>query len=69
MSLAFNEEQRSLKDTARDFVQANSPVESLRKLRDSQDSVGFSRDVWGQMVELGWGGASFQKPTVVSTLA
>ena len=59
MSLAFNEEQRSLKDTARDFVQANSPVESLRKLRDSQDSVGFSRDVWEQMVELGWGGIFF----------
>ncbi|WP_066015170.1 acyl-CoA dehydrogenase family protein [Endozoicomonas atrinae] len=59
MSLAFNEEQRSLKDTARDFVQANSPVESLRKLRDNQDSVGFSRDVWGQMVELGWGGIIF----------
>ncbi|MFK0572170.1 acyl-CoA dehydrogenase family protein [Endozoicomonas sp.] len=59
MSLAFNEEQRSLKDTARDFVQANSPVESLRKLRDSEDSVGFSRDIWRQMVALGWGGIIF----------
>ncbi|ELT95449.1 hypothetical protein CAPTEDRAFT_105117, partial [Capitella teleta] len=58
-SLAFNEEQRSLKDTARDFVQANSPVESLRKLRDNEDSVGFSRDTWSQMVELGWGGIIF----------
>ncbi|WP_299727660.1 acyl-CoA dehydrogenase [uncultured Endozoicomonas sp.] len=59
MSLAFNEEQRSLKDTARDFVQANSPVESLRELRDSKDKTGFSRDIWSQMIELGWGGIIF----------
>ncbi len=59
MSLALNEEQRSLQDTARDFVRTNSPVESLRLLRDSQDPVGFSREIWAQMIELGWGGVIF----------
>ncbi|WP_062262119.1 acyl-CoA dehydrogenase family protein [Endozoicomonas arenosclerae] len=59
MSLAFNEEQRSLKDTARDFANDNTPVEALRKLRDSQDEQGYSKEHWAQMVELGFGGVIF----------
>lgn len=59
MSLAFNEEQRSLKDTAKDFVQANAPVEALRELRDSKDPIGYSQAHWQQMIELGWGGVIF----------
>ena len=59
MSLAFNEEQRSLKDTARDFARDNTPVEALRKLRDSQDELGYSKEHWAQMVELGFGGVIF----------
>ncbi|MRI33842.1 acyl-CoA dehydrogenase [Endozoicomonas sp. OPT23] len=59
MSFAYNEEQRSLKDTARDFANDNTPVEALRKLRDSKDPVGYSRENWGQMIELGFGGIIF----------
>ena len=33
MALVLNEEQRLLKDTAKEFIQASSPVESLRQLR------------------------------------
>ncbi len=59
MALAFNEEQRSLKDTAKDFAQNKSPVEALRKLRDQNHPVGFSKELWSEMTELGWGGMTF----------
>ncbi|WP_372864682.1 acyl-CoA dehydrogenase family protein [Spongiibacter sp.] len=54
MALVLNEEQRLLKDTAKDFLSANMPVEALRKLRDSADETGYSREQWQQMCELGW---------------
>ena len=56
MALVLNEEQRLLKDTARDFLAQNAPVEALRKLRDSKDPLGYSAELWQQMVELGWTG-------------
>lgn len=54
MSLVFNEEQRLLKDTAKEFLASNAPVEALRKLRDSKDELGYNKALWGQMAELGW---------------
>lgn len=54
MALVLNEEQRILKDSAREFLAANAPVESLRKLRDEKDPVGYSEELWQQMIELGW---------------
>lgn len=54
MALVLNEEQRFLQDTARDFLTSNAPVESLRKLRDTQDPLGYAQDTWQQMAELGW---------------
>jgi len=56
MSLALSEEQELLRNTARDFVVKNSPVKELRRLRDAQDPVGFSRSLWKEMAELGWAG-------------
>ena len=56
MSLALSEEQELLRNTAREFVSENSPVKELRRLRDTQDPVGFSRALWKQMGELGWAG-------------
>jgi acyl-CoA dehydrogenase len=56
MALAFNEEQRSLKDTARDFAQNQSPIEAFRALRDNPPADGFSTEVWHSMIELGWSG-------------
>lgn len=52
--LVLNEEQRMLKDSAREFIQANAPVEALRSLRDKKDAIGYSKELWQQMVELGW---------------
>jgi alkylation response protein AidB-like acyl-CoA dehydrogenase len=54
MALVLNEEQRLLQDTAKDFLSKQSPVESLRKLRDDGDSLGYSADLWQQMAEMGW---------------
>lgn len=54
MALVLNEEQRMIKDSAREFLTANAPVSALRKLRDESDPVGYSQALWQQMVELGW---------------
>jgi len=54
MPLVLNEEQRLLRDTARDFLAKNAPVAALRSLRDKRDPVGYSTELWQQMVELGW---------------
>jgi len=54
MALVLNEEQRLLRDTAREFLAGNSPVEALRGLRDTRDPTGYSPELWRQMAELGW---------------
>ena len=56
MPLVLNEEQNMLKDAAKDFCGKSTPITELRKLRDDKDETGFSRDIWQQMVELGWAG-------------
>ena len=54
MTLTLNEEQQLLKKTAEDFFREHAPISALRKLRDQRDNVGYCRDHWGQMIELGW---------------
>jgi alkylation response protein AidB-like acyl-CoA dehydrogenase len=54
MALVLNEEQVMLKDAARNFLQERAPVSHLREIRDSGNSDGFSRDLWAEMVDLGW---------------
>ena len=54
MALALTEEQQLLKQTARDFVSSNAPVTHIRALRDAKDEMGFSPDLWREMVQLGW---------------
>ena len=56
MALVLNEDQQLLKDSAQSFCQQLAPVSLLRRLRDSKDETGFDRDVWKQMVDLGWAG-------------
>ena len=56
MALLFNEEQQYLKDTAKEFVQKNAPINHFRELRDSEDETGYSQELWKQMAELGWAG-------------
>ena len=59
MALVLTEDQELIAKTARDFVDEESPVSRMRALRDSKDPVGFSRDLWKQMAELGWVGIPF----------
>ncbi len=59
MELVLSEDQELLAKTANDFVAEHSPVSRMRKLRDSKDPVGFSRELWKQMAELGWVGIPF----------
>lgn len=54
MALVLNEEQRLLRDTAREFLDKRSPVGALRNLRDSRDPVGYDPALWREMTELGW---------------
>jgi alkylation response protein AidB-like acyl-CoA dehydrogenase len=54
MALVLDEEQLMLKDAARDFLSERAPVSHLRQIRDSGNEDGFSRDLWAEMVEMGW---------------
>jgi alkylation response protein AidB-like acyl-CoA dehydrogenase len=56
MALVLNEEQRLLRDTARDFLADKAPVSALRRLRDERDPLGYDAELWRQMAELGWAG-------------
>lgn len=59
MPMILNDEQNILKDTAKEFCTANTPIGQLRKLRDEESADGFDRDTWKSMVELGWAGIPF----------
>jgi len=56
MALVLTSEQTMLRDNARSFLTKNAPVAHLRKLRDSGDSTGFSRDLWKEFAQMGWAG-------------
>jgi alkylation response protein AidB-like acyl-CoA dehydrogenase len=59
MALVLSEEQELLRQTARELLGQRAPVSELRRLRDARDPVGFSREAWRQMAELGWAGIPF----------
>ena len=54
MALVLNEEQLMLRDSARNFLQERAPVRHLRSLRDSNNTEGFSRELWSEMTGMGW---------------
>jgi alkylation response protein AidB-like acyl-CoA dehydrogenase len=54
MALVLNEEQIMLRDAASDFLNNRAPVSHLRKLRDSGETIGYSAELWTEMVEMGW---------------
>lgn len=59
MSLVYNEEQRQLQDSARDFLAARAPVAQQRRLRDEGVALGFDEAAWRGMLELGWSAVAF----------
>lgn len=53
MPLVLTEEQELLRETAKEFLNEHSPVARAREL---SDPVGFSRELWKEMAQLGWTG-------------
>jgi alkylation response protein AidB-like acyl-CoA dehydrogenase len=53
-SLLLNDEQKMLSKTAHEFIRERAPAARIRTFRDSKDELGFSRDLWSEMAELGW---------------
>ncbi|MBL8538226.1 MAG: acyl-CoA/acyl-ACP dehydrogenase [Hyphomonadaceae bacterium] len=55
MTFTLNEEQRLLKDAARDFCREQAPVTRFRKMRDEKKN-GRDPDLWREMAQMGWAG-------------
>lgn len=56
MKLTLNEDQQMLQAAARDFCSEKAPVSVLRRLRDDKDPLGYDKNIWQQMIDLGWTG-------------
>ncbi len=56
MALVLTDEQAMIRDSAEGFFAEKAPVSELRHLRDANDSVGFSRELWKAMAEMGFAG-------------
>jgi alkylation response protein AidB-like acyl-CoA dehydrogenase len=51
----FNDEQRAIKDSARDLLAARYPLAEVRRLA-TEDERGFTDGQWEELVSLGWPG-------------
>ena len=56
MKLVLSEEEQFLKDTAKNFAEERSPISHFRSLRDNKDRKLWDKDIWSEMVKLGWPG-------------
>jgi Acyl-CoA dehydrogenases len=56
MPLILTDEQTMLKEAADGFLTERAPVAHLRKLRDSRDPDGVSRELWAAFGEMGFAG-------------
>ena len=57
MNFDLTDDQKMLVETVVSFVRKDSPVERLRKMRKHE--IGWEKNVWKQMGELGWLGVMF----------
>lgn len=57
MNFDLTPEQKLLESTAASFVKKESPLTRLRAMRE--DEIGWSKDTWRKMAELGWLGLPF----------
>ncbi len=56
MPLVLDDDQKMVKETADAFFAGEAPVAQLRQLRDSRDEVGFARELWAKMADMGFAG-------------
>jgi alkylation response protein AidB-like acyl-CoA dehydrogenase len=61
MALVLNQDEQLLKDSVKGFCLHSAPIAGLRRLRDSNDVTGFDKNLWNQMVELGWAGMAIDE--------
>jgi acyl-CoA dehydrogenase len=54
--LVLTEDQESIRRSAKKLVTERAPIATLRALRDREDAIGYSRELWSQMAELGFAG-------------
>lgn len=54
MDLTLTSEQELIQRTARELLEARSPMSHMREMET--DSRGYAADLWKEMVELGWMG-------------
>jgi alkylation response protein AidB-like acyl-CoA dehydrogenase len=54
MDFGFSEEQEMLRQSVRDFLDAECPMTYVRQMME--DERGYSEDQWKKMVDLGWTG-------------
>ncbi|MHB8513386.1 MAG: acyl-CoA dehydrogenase family protein [Actinomycetota bacterium] len=54
MDFAYNEDQKSLRKSAREFLESEAPITLARRMLD--DPTGFDEGLWKHMAELGWMG-------------
>ena len=59
MSFALTEDQRMLRDNARSFFEARSPVSRIRALREETNGLGYDPALFKEMAELGFVGLPF----------
>lgn len=57
MDLGLNETQQMLKNSARDMLAENCPLNLVRDLEDANDE--YPEELWRQMADLGWLGLAF----------
>ncbi len=56
MALVLTEEQVMIRDSAAGFLAEKASVAQLRVLRDSANEQGYDKNVWQEMVDMGWAG-------------
>ena len=54
MNFDFNDEQRAIKEAAREMLSSRYPLAEMRRL--AEDERGFTDEQWAQLAELGWPG-------------
>jgi alkylation response protein AidB-like acyl-CoA dehydrogenase len=57
MDFTLTDDQRMLVETVKSFTKKDSPVERIRKVRESE--TGWDKNVWRKIGELGWLGVPF----------
>src|SRR5881409_1907195 len=55
MDFTFSAEQIALRDAVRSFLDAEAPMEYVRRMAE-HDDAGVTPEVWRKIVDLGWTG-------------